>query len=56
MKLDKGVTKVYLVRETKSVWNVFELRAVEKAKIDCARKHFAAIHADFGVVTDSNEV
>jgi type III restriction enzyme len=56
VKLDKGVTRVYLVRETKSVWNVFELRAAEKAKIDCARKHFAAIHADFGVVTDAGEV
>jgi len=56
VKVEKDVTKVYVVRETKSVWNVFELRALEKAKIDCARKHFAAIQADFGVVTEAREV
>jgi type III restriction enzyme len=56
VKLEKRVKKIYLVRETKSVWNVFELRATEKAKVDCARKHFAAIHANFGVVTSAGEV
>lgn len=56
VKVDGSIGKAYLVRETKSVWNSFELRASEKAKIDCARKHFAAIDADFDVVTEANEV
>lgn len=56
VKQENDITKVYLVRETKSVWNMFELRATEKAKINCARKHFQAIQADFGVVTGAGEV
>jgi len=56
VKQENGTTKVYLVRETKSSWSMFELRATEKAKINCARKHFQAIEADFGVVTGAGEV
>jgi type III restriction enzyme len=46
----------YLVRETKSAWHTLKLRASEKAKIDCAAKHFAALDVDFSVATDASQI
>ncbi len=40
------VKHVYFVAETKGSLNSLELRAIEKAKIECARKHFEAISSD----------
>jgi len=41
---NKGKVKhIYFVAETKGTLDSLELREIEKAKIDCARKHFAAI-------------
>jgi type III restriction enzyme len=37
------VKHIYFVAETKGSLDSLELREIEKAKIDCARKHFAAI-------------
>ena len=37
---------VYFVAETKGSMNSMELREVEKAKIECARKHFACLNND----------
>ncbi|MCA6444690.1 MAG: DEAD/DEAH box helicase family protein [Bacteroidetes bacterium] len=47
---------IYLVRETKSTKNFEKLRNSEADKIKCGRKHFAAIGANFDVVTNSLEV
>ena len=47
---------IYLVRETKSTKNFEKLRNSEADKIKCGRKHFAAIGANFDVVTSSTEV
>ena len=43
---DGTVKHVYFVAETKGSMSTMELRAVEKAKIDCAREHFRAISGD----------
>lgn len=40
------VKHIYFVAETKGSLNSLELRAKEKAKIECARKHFEAISSD----------
>ena len=37
---------VYFIAETKGSMDTLELRAVEKAKIECARKHFKCISND----------
>lgn len=38
-----AVKHIYFVAETKGSMNSMELRGVEKAKIECARKHFASL-------------
>jgi len=44
---NEGTVKhVYFVAETKGSLDSLELREIEKAKIDCARKHFAAISSN----------
>lgn len=35
---------IYFIAETKGSMNSMELREIEKAKIECARKHFAALN------------
>lgn len=47
---------LYLIRETKSTPDTDELRLAEKIKIDCGRKHFAAINVDYGVGTSLKQV
>lgn len=53
-----SVKRVYFVAETKGDMATLQLRGVEKAKIECARKFFASINAKTGkdvtydVVTD----
>ena len=37
---------IYFVAETKGNLDTMELRGVENAKIECAKKHFAAISND----------
>ena len=41
-----AVKHIYFVAETKGTMSSMELRAVEKAKIDCAKKFFANITSD----------
>lgn len=48
--------RLYLIRETKSTPDTDELRLAEKIKIDCGRKHFAAIDVDYGVGTSLKQV
>lgn len=50
----KGDDRIYLVQETKGTVNVDELRPMEQQKIACARRHYAAIHVDYGVTSDLN--
>lgn len=40
------VTHIYFVAETKGKTGSMDLRGVEKAKINCAKKHFKAISGD----------
>jgi type III restriction enzyme len=40
------VKHIYFVAETKGTMSSMELRKIEEAKIDCARKHFRAISGD----------
>ncbi len=50
---NKEFKYVYFIAETKGSMSTTELRGVEKAKIECARKHFQAICKDnvkYGVV------
>jgi type III restriction enzyme len=54
--IKKAKVELYLVRETKSAWHTLKLRAGEKAKIDCAAKHFAALEIDFSVATDATQL
>lgn len=56
VKTRNGSATFHLVRETKSSWNPQQLRGSEKAKLECARKHFACISADFAVVTEAAQV
>jgi type III restriction enzyme len=42
---------LYLIRETKSTPDTDELRASEKIKVDCGRKHFNAIDVNYAVGT-----
>lgn len=49
------VKHIYFVAETKGSENITQLRAVERAKIECAARHFASISGNrikFGVVTN----
>ncbi len=41
-----SVKHIYFVAETKGTMRTMQLREVEKAKIDCAKKHFEAISGD----------
>lgn len=43
--------RVYLVRETKGTLDADQRRHEENVKIDCARRHFAAIGVDYDVAT-----
>lgn len=52
----EGTTKLYLVRETKSTIDEEKLRATEARKLDCGRKHFAAIGVDYEVTTSLSDV
>jgi type III restriction enzyme len=40
---EKDVKHVYFIAETKGSLDSLEFREVEKAKIECAKKHFSAI-------------
>ena len=43
VKQENGQEKIYMIRETKSTQQESLLRLSEQAKIDCGKKHFAAI-------------
>ena len=43
--------RVYLVRETKGTLDADQRRHDENVKIECARRHFAAIDVDYAVAT-----
>ena len=46
---------IYFVAETKGSEDMTQLRAVEEARVKCAREHFASIsdsQVQFGVVTE----
>jgi type III restriction enzyme len=53
---------VYFVAETKGSLSTLQLKGVESAKIDCARKFFASLndkhgkHVKYDVVTDYAEL
>jgi len=49
MKNDDGTQKLYLVRETKFVTALENLRPEEQQKIKCGIKHFAALGVDFDI-------
>lgn len=54
-----AVRHVYFVAETKGSLESCELRKIEDVKIDCARRHFAAISSDrvkYGVVTSYGDL
>lgn len=46
------IKHIYFVAETKGNMSTLELRDIEKAKIECAKKHFAAISNNKEVVYD----
>ncbi len=48
---DSGATRVHLVTETKSTQEELGRRGTENAKIDCARRHFAALGTRYAVAT-----
>lgn len=53
------VKHIYFVAETKGSMRSMELRGIEKSKIACARKHFAAIsseHVRYDVVNSYDEL
>jgi type III restriction enzyme len=43
---ENEVKHIYFVAETKGSLDTLQLRGVEDAKIECARRHFAAISGD----------
>ena len=47
VKVEDGQQKLYMIRETKSTSDANQLRPTEQAKIDSAKKHFAAIGVDY---------
>ncbi len=54
-----AVKHIYFVAETKGSMRSMELRGIEKSKIACARKHFAAIsseHVRYDVVNSYDEL
>lgn len=48
--------RLYLIRETKSTSDVDALRGAERIKIDCGKKHFAAIDVEYQVGTSLKQV
>ena len=40
------VKHIYFIAETKGSLSTLQLRGIEYAKIQCARKHFAALNSD----------
>jgi len=52
----KKKTKVYLVRETKFVENLENLRPSETNKISCAKEHFKAINVNFDVISSYDKL
>ena len=48
--------RLHLVRETKSTYEEIERRGTENAKIACAREHFKAIGAEYGVATSFDDL
>lgn len=53
---DEDHPRLHLVRETKSTYEEIERRGVENAKIACAKQHFAAIDAGYGVATSFDDL
>ncbi len=54
-----SVKHIYFVAETKGDTSDLQLREVEKAKIECARRHFAVISSEtvrYGTVTSYSEL
>lgn len=49
------ISRLYLVRETKFVDEISNIRPSERIKIDCAKKHFETINVDFAEITDVNQ-
>ncbi|WP_120005061.1 DEAD/DEAH box helicase family protein [Nesterenkonia muleiensis] len=47
VKVEDGQQKLYMIRETKSTSDANQLRPTEQAKIDSAKKHFAAIGVNY---------
>lgn len=47
---------LYLVRETKGTLNFENLRQMEEQKIKCGAQHFAALGADYKVVTSPDQI
>lgn len=43
---EEAVKHIYFVAETKESMSSMQLRAIEDAKISCAREHFKAISGD----------
>ena len=56
----KGITKhVYFVAETKGSLNSLDLRGIESAKVECARRHFESISNDkirYGLITSYDDL
>lgn len=52
----KKKPKVYLIRETKFVESLDNLRPSERNKISCAKEHFKTINVDFDVVKSYDEL
>lgn len=51
VKNENGEDKIYMVRETKSTADPYLLRPDERAKIEAAKKHFAAIQINYAKST-----
>jgi len=54
VKQEDGQERLYLIRETKSTSDWGALRPTEQAKIDSAKKHFAAIGIDYAKSSPEN--
>jgi len=54
VKVEEGEERFYLIRETKSTADWSALRPTEQAKIDSAKKHFAAIGIDYAKSSPEN--
>ena len=56
MMTDDDAGRLYLVRETKGTLDKEALRPVEKDKIACGQKHFAAIGVNYAVAASFDDV